>query len=453
MNSSSSPSTLPIPTRRPATATTFRRWRPRIFGPLEVIRDDATSIAISGSKMRGLIAMLALETRRAVSPERLSDALWANEDDRTLNRLQQVVSRLRRVLATPANGTASSPGPPVTCSTSTPTVSTRCASSASSCSTATPPVRTTPARSTSCHALARWRGPPNDVPDPGHGRMRSLLEELRAMAIEQTLRIDPETPVGRLRRCPTAAPPRRLRIRRRASRSATANTSSSRWRRSSRRCSGAASRSVSSRCREGLGIPGALLYAASPALRSAPLGRGLARPGHRPVVLPVRRGAPRLCPGRRPAGVPASRWAVPVHMDAGCPCPGRCEGPVPVSRRGVAVFRWAPGRSSTGPSSAGGRERVAREGRDQPDSRDPFALRDRRPDVGLRPAEHPGDVLHRLQRLALRGPARRCPGAERRVPARRTTSGDQPFPGARVPAGQHAGELVEVDRASHAEFP
>src|SRR5918995_5454358 len=31
-------------------------------------------------------------------------------------------------------------------------------------------------------------------------------------------------------------------------------------------------------------------------------------------------------------------------------------------------------------------------------------------------------------------------------------AGSQPFPGACVPAGQHAGELVEADRVSHAEF-
>jgi len=71
----------------------------RLLGSMEVEGDDGTPVPVQGAKLRALLAMLALECGRVVSTDRLIDELW--QDDRpagVANALQQLVSKLRKVL-------------------------------------------------------------------------------------------------------------------------------------------------------------------------------------------------------------------------------------------------------------------------------------------------------------------------------------------------------------------
>ena len=49
----------------------------RILGPLEVIGDDGTSVAV-GEPGRGVLALLLLSTNRVVPSERLAADLWGD---------------------------------------------------------------------------------------------------------------------------------------------------------------------------------------------------------------------------------------------------------------------------------------------------------------------------------------------------------------------------------------
>src|SRR5215475_7392688 len=70
----------------------------RILGPLEVV-DDGGPIALGGSKQRTLLALLLLTPNRAVSVDRLVEALWGDEPPAAAaNALQYHVSQLRKTL-------------------------------------------------------------------------------------------------------------------------------------------------------------------------------------------------------------------------------------------------------------------------------------------------------------------------------------------------------------------
>lgn len=70
----------------------------RILGPLEV-EDDGHAVALGGPKQRALLAVLLLTPNRAVSADRLIDALWPARPPATAaNALQYHVSQLRKAL-------------------------------------------------------------------------------------------------------------------------------------------------------------------------------------------------------------------------------------------------------------------------------------------------------------------------------------------------------------------
>jgi DNA-binding SARP family transcriptional activator len=70
-----------------------------LLGPVEVV-DDGRAIPLGGSKQRALLALLALQAGRAVSPDRLIDELWGSRPPATAAKALQVhVSRLRSSLA------------------------------------------------------------------------------------------------------------------------------------------------------------------------------------------------------------------------------------------------------------------------------------------------------------------------------------------------------------------
>jgi predicted ATPase/DNA-binding SARP family transcriptional activator len=70
----------------------------RVLGPIDVANSAGTSVSVPGSKLRGLIAILALDAGNIVSTSVLIDALWGEEHQQGQNSLQVLVSRLRRTL-------------------------------------------------------------------------------------------------------------------------------------------------------------------------------------------------------------------------------------------------------------------------------------------------------------------------------------------------------------------
>ena len=70
----------------------------RILGPLEVGADGG-AVAVSGAKLRALLAVLAVNANRPVSTERLALALWGEDaPPGTMKAVKVHVSRLRRAL-------------------------------------------------------------------------------------------------------------------------------------------------------------------------------------------------------------------------------------------------------------------------------------------------------------------------------------------------------------------
>ena len=70
----------------------------RILGPLEVV-DGGRVVALGGPKQRALLAALLLTPNRALSVDRLIDALWpTGPPAAAANALQYHVSQLRKLL-------------------------------------------------------------------------------------------------------------------------------------------------------------------------------------------------------------------------------------------------------------------------------------------------------------------------------------------------------------------
>ena len=70
----------------------------RVLGPVEAWTDER-QLVLGGPQQVKLLAFLLLHTNRAVSADRLIDAVWGSERDGALKRLQMGVLRLRRALA------------------------------------------------------------------------------------------------------------------------------------------------------------------------------------------------------------------------------------------------------------------------------------------------------------------------------------------------------------------
>jgi predicted ATPase/DNA-binding SARP family transcriptional activator len=72
--------------------------RVRVLGPIEVDASDGERVPIAGLKMRGLLAVLALDPGRSVPAERLIDAVWGDSSP-SLNVVHVAISKMRQVLA------------------------------------------------------------------------------------------------------------------------------------------------------------------------------------------------------------------------------------------------------------------------------------------------------------------------------------------------------------------
>ena len=73
----------------------------RLLGPLEVIV-DGHAVDVSGARLRGLLAHLAIDAPHVVPSSALIDTLWPDEPPAdAANALQSLVSRLRRAIGDP----------------------------------------------------------------------------------------------------------------------------------------------------------------------------------------------------------------------------------------------------------------------------------------------------------------------------------------------------------------
>lgn len=59
----------------------------RLLGPVEVASTGGRPVDLAGAKVRGILALLALEAGKPVAPERLIDALWERAADAGTNAL------------------------------------------------------------------------------------------------------------------------------------------------------------------------------------------------------------------------------------------------------------------------------------------------------------------------------------------------------------------------------
>jgi predicted ATPase/DNA-binding SARP family transcriptional activator len=71
----------------------------RLLGSMEVAADDGSPLRVQGTKLRALLAMLALECGRVVPTDRIRDDLWHDDPPPGVaNALQGLISKLRRAL-------------------------------------------------------------------------------------------------------------------------------------------------------------------------------------------------------------------------------------------------------------------------------------------------------------------------------------------------------------------
>src|SRR5215510_13006967 len=73
----------------------------RLLGPVDVMADDGSIVAVPGQKLQHLLAALAIERGRVVTTDRLVSIVYGEAPPRQpANSLQVLVSRLRRSLPT-----------------------------------------------------------------------------------------------------------------------------------------------------------------------------------------------------------------------------------------------------------------------------------------------------------------------------------------------------------------
>jgi len=171
-----------------------------VLGAVELVRGSGEVLAIPGSNMRGLLAMLALEAGHPVSAERIIDSLWGERVADGTNVMHVTVSKLRRLLAdvaenegivTGAGGYQLQVGVDAVDALRFEALIVR--------------ARQTPDDPSVVagllgDALALWRGPPlGGVPDTdAMSALRSRLEEMQRVAAEDL--VDAQLSLGEHRR-------------------------------------------------------------------------------------------------------------------------------------------------------------------------------------------------------------------------------------------------------------
>src|SRR5690349_17174084 len=75
----------------------------RVLGELEVVGPGDVAIDVAGSRLRRLVTRLAVDAGQVVTASELVDAVWGDDPPaEPVGALQTLVSRLRRVLGSPA---------------------------------------------------------------------------------------------------------------------------------------------------------------------------------------------------------------------------------------------------------------------------------------------------------------------------------------------------------------
>ena len=166
----------------------------RLLGPIEVERDGVAS-ALGGQKPRALLAVLALESGRVVSVDRLVETLWPGDPPETAAHAVQVyVSQLRKalgpVIATRAPGYVLELDPEHVDAHRFSRLAQegRAALESGEAAAAEVALR---------EALALWRGPAlaDFVYEPFAQTQIARLDELRTVVVEE--RIDADLALGR----------------------------------------------------------------------------------------------------------------------------------------------------------------------------------------------------------------------------------------------------------------
>jgi DNA-binding SARP family transcriptional activator len=162
----------------------------RILGPIEV-RSNGEALQLGGPKQRALLALLLVDVGRAVSTDRLIDALWGEHPPKTAaTSLQNFVSQLRKLLG-PDVLVTKPPGYLLRVDPSRLDAA-RARALADEAKTATPDKRAAKLR----EALALWRGPPlGEFAFEAFAQSEiGRLDELRLAVIED--RIDADLEAG-----------------------------------------------------------------------------------------------------------------------------------------------------------------------------------------------------------------------------------------------------------------
>lgn len=172
----------------------------RILGPVTV-HSGAATLPVGGPKLCGLLAMLVLNAERVVPTEQLIAALWDEPPASVTGQLQQLVSKLRRVIAAQPGAAASvrhhSPGYVLRLATATSDLATFEAHAARGRAELAAGRAADAARSFGA-ALALWRGPAlGDTTEPLIRQYRPALDESRLAAVEG--RLDAQLALGRHR--------------------------------------------------------------------------------------------------------------------------------------------------------------------------------------------------------------------------------------------------------------
>src|SRR5579872_7187874 len=175
--------------------------RYRILGPLEVLDESDEPVAL-GRRESAVLGVLLLDANRAVSRDRLIEAVWGDRPpDTAVNALQVHISKLRKLLggATGLDGPLRTQAPGYLLSTSSGELDVERFKDLVDSSGAEDSAERVAAGLT--EALDLWRGPVLDGLDIGPLIQPEIsrLEEMRLAALER--RIDADLMLGRHREC------------------------------------------------------------------------------------------------------------------------------------------------------------------------------------------------------------------------------------------------------------
>lgn len=155
-----------------------------MLGPVELLDDAGGMVELSGAKMRGLLAVLAVEAGRTVTPQRLIDVLWGEQEVHGPNVVQGVVSKLRKAAAADASSLVVTRPAGYELAVAREQIDLHRFEQLVDRASASPPEQ---AADLLCAALALWRGVPlGGAPDTGMiDAIRARLSEMRESARDQ----------------------------------------------------------------------------------------------------------------------------------------------------------------------------------------------------------------------------------------------------------------------------